>query len=461
MPKTKGTSYSRQARMIRNRQRPYPSVRAAATRLARNVAVNAAARLHPAAGLATAAGFRAYDAYRRVRPRRTTRPTQTPAPKRDRYITKGTYSGRVKATRKGIYDKFMKYNRTGIVAVNETIGSVTDADCVYIFNEAINSRDLIHMIVRAMVRKLFEKAGIRITGPADPVMAIDGGGSTVNFTVRLTTQNNVSGVQTHRDFTLLTGTTFTVLCDWFTNNYEQYCSGHGELSNANMDELLVLRLLKGVAGTIVANHDVRSELYFNETFIDILGESELKFQNRTKATGGSNDAEDINNNPLVGRSYLFKGVPKPKANGYNVAGTNGSMVYFERMTYNKGLATFGGNSPGQDLTMREPPMPQQFWNCYKSGKVRLEPGAIKKFYNRAYKSGNVLKILKAIRLQLDATAQFSTYSIFPVQMIALEDVINANAAENISVQYECQRKLGVKCWTKQKKFYKTEYSLTT
>jgi len=95
----------------------------------------------------------------------------------------------------------------------------------------------------------------------------------------------------------------------------------------------------------------------------------------------------------------------------------------------------------------------------------LEPGQIKTFVNNASKTGNILKILKALRFQRAVNAvsgaQFSNYSIFPVQLIALEDVLNANAEENIIVQYEVERKLGVKCWMKQKKYMLGEYELRT
>lgn len=377
------------------------------------------------------------------------------------YHTTGAYGGKVKLSRSGLIDSFARYNVNGVVMVDETTGSVTDPDCIYIMNEAINSRDLIWMICKAMVRKLFEKAGIRITGAKDPVIDISGGQSTPNFTVRLVTVNKFTGAWVNTDYTLIATSTFEDVAGWFRNNFEQYCSGHGELSNSNMDELHKFILLKGTAANLATNHDSRSELLFNETFIDIYGLSELKFQNRTKATGGGVDAEDINNNPLVGKSYLFRGVPKPKANAWVVGGTNSALFAFERMQYNRGLVTFGGNSGGFDPQMREPPSPSMFWNCVKAGKVRVEPGEIKKFVSKDFRSGNVLKILKNIRLQLDAGGGWSTYSIFKVQMIALEDVINANAAENISVQYECQRQLGVKCWSKQKKFYRTEYIQVT
>lgn len=426
-----------------------------AARSGASAAVRALSRVHPYARMAYKGAKFAYTGYRLYRALRGKKSRA----KAQRYVTTGHWGGKFKkVTRAGARTKFDKFNKVGVVHSTETIGSVSDQDVVYVLNEVINSRDVIKFIVAAVLRKLIEKAGIRVEGMDRSPFEQDGGSTNeITYNITILRQNQLTGSVTTTTKTVLVTDTFNDIVDFFKNIFEQYCAGYGELDNANLDELYKITLWTGV----VADSTILSQMLFNEMFIDIYGTSQLKVQNRTKATGGSEDAENINNNPLQGWSYLFNGVPKPKANGRVTLGTNSATYAFERMVYPKGVSQFGGTTPGLGADFKEPPFPKQFWNVGKASNIRLEPGQMKSFQWNKSKSGNILRILKAIRLQLDGAGSYSTYSIFPVQMIALEDVINANAAETISVQFEVQRVLGVKCWSKEKRYFTTDYELRT
>lgn len=432
----------------------------AARGVARSAAVRAVGsaltRVHPYAGMAYKGARMLYKGYKMYKHFRHQRRGSN---KRQRYVTTGSYQGKFKkVSRAGARTKFDIYNKVGVVHSTETIGSVTDQDCVYLLNEVINSRDLIKYIVAAVIRKLIEKAGIRVQGmDRSPFDKDAGDANELQYHITVVQQNHLSGASSSTTKDLLVGDTFDTIVVFFVNIFEQYCAGFGELNNQNLDEPHKITLWEGPNDgnpTVIL-----SQMLFNETFVDIYGTSQVKVQNRTKATGGSEDAENINNNPLQGWSYLFNGVPKAKGDGRVTAGTNGAFYAFERMPYPKGVSQFGATGVGLTTDLKEPPFPKQFWNCGEASNIRLEPGAMKMFKWNKSKSGNVLKILKRIRLQLDAGGGFATYSIFPVQMIALEDVINANAAETISVQFEVQRVLGVKCYTKEKKYFTTHYEL--
>lgn len=436
------------------------AVTAVGRRYAGRMIGNMVGRVHPYAGAAWRVGrfaYRAYQGYKKWNSSKTKKAAGSPKV----YNTSGHWQGKFKrVTKAGARTKFDTYNKVGVVHSTETIGSVTDNDCVYIVNEVINSRDVIKYMVAAVFRKLLEKAGIRVQGmDRSPFDKEAGDSNELQYHITVIRQNHFSGAQTVTTKDILAADSFNDMVDFFKNLFEQYCSGFGELHNQNMDEPHKVTLWTGPNdGSTVT---ILSQMLFNEVFVDIYGTAQLKVQNRTKATGGSEDAENINNNPLQGWSYLFNGVPKAKANGRITGGANAATVYFERMAYPKGVQTFGGNLVAMAPDFKEPPFPKQFWNCFKASNIRLEPGAMKMFATRKSKRGNFLKILKSIRLQLDLTGGYSTYSIFPVQMIAMEDVINANAAETISVQYEVQRVLGVKCWTKEKKYFTTDYELRT
>jgi len=372
-----------------------------------------------------------------------------------KYATTGGYQGRIKASRRGTKSTWDIYNKYGVVDINEIYGSVSDQTCVYIVNEVINTRDAIYYMIGAMLRKLIEMAGGRVTGNTSTVFSTTSGStSSVNYIIRLQTQNSTTGATQTIDYSLIATTQFQSIVEAFRPAFESYCAGYGKADNDNCIEPVRFILINGSTPT---TESVQAEMYFNETFIDIKGKSEMKVQNRTLATGGSADAENINNNPLQGRSYVFRGVPKPKANAFIQGGTNGALYAFERLDYPNAVSTFGATATAAlDQNMREPPLPSLFWNVKKSSKVRLEPGAIKSFYESDYLSGNVLALLKKMRLQTNSTGAYINYSTMKLQMLAFEDVINANAEELISIQYEIERTIGVKCYVKQKKYYKTE-----
>lgn len=370
------------------------------------------------------------------------------------YEVTGMYGGRFrKANRVGVKSTMDRYNKYGVVHITETTGSVSDANCVYIMNEVMNSADVIKYMCAAMLRKLIEGAGMRVNGmDRCPFDRDAGAANEVNYNISQVTINQTTGAAVTNTKSVLPADTFNDIVSFFVPLWEVYCSGNITGTAANTDEFHKMNLWYGNESPIILN-----ELLFNETFIEVYGYTEMKLQNRTLATGGSQDAENINNNPLQGRSYVFKGVPKPKGNSYVRGGTNSATVFFERIQYPRGLSTFGGSSSAFSPDFREPPLPKQFWNCYKGSYIRLEPGQIKKMVNKGYKKGNILHLLKKIRLQLSPPPVTSTYSIFPVQMVALEDVINANAAENINVQYEVERILGVVCTKRQKKYFTSYY----
>jgi len=424
------------------------AVTSMAGRVARRGLLKRFTRAIPYVGAAYEAGSAAYSLYKKFRGKKGRKKSQL-------YETMGKYGGNFKkVTRRGARSGWDKYNREGVVSVNEISGNLTDVDCVYLMNESVNSRDAIYYILAAMCRKIIEMAGGRVTGLADAVFPFSAGDvSSTGYIIRYIKQNQLSGVAVVKDFAVLAASTFGDVVQFFRGDMEEYCSGFGRLNNQNMDEPLSLSVITGVGGAQLT----QSVILFNETFVEMKGLSEMKIQNRTKSSTGSEDAENVNNNPLQGKAYLFRGVPKPKGNVRAVGGTNDQAFAFERMQYPKGLTGFGGNSLGLGVDFREPPNASQFWNCSKLSKVRLEPGQIKSFFTSGFKVGNVLKILKSIRLQLDAGGAWSTYSIFPVQMVGLEDVLNASAVEAISVQYEVEKTLGVKCFVKQKKYYRTDF----
>lgn len=137
----------------------------------------------------------------------------------------------------------------------------------FLMNECFSSRDVIYYIAAAMIRRLIEMAGGRVTGNTEACFSPStGSAESTQFTIRHVKQNAVTGAVTNSDYGFVAATEFQDIVEFFRNEFEQYCSGFGELNNQNTDEPVRLILFHGSIGEA---QDIRAQMYFNETFVDI------------------------------------------------------------------------------------------------------------------------------------------------------------------------------------------------
>lgn len=367
--------------------------------------------------------------------------------------TRGSYKGKFKKVNKTSGRGLADYNRKGIVNVVEQTGSFTDPDCLYILNDSVPGRMLLEVIIMALLRKLFEMCKIPIQGVQEYLESPTSGGLGVgNLQVRLTKFNYGTGVSSLNYYNLTNSSNLLEVANSFYGDFLWFCSGDNWNQNASQEDLVSFILCETDSADNVTN--VRGELKLDQVEIEIYGKSSLKVQNRTRAANGSTDAEDVNNNPLQGRSYLFKGLPKFK--GMNKPNGVEANTLFETVDVEKGIRHF----PANIVDFKEPPPPTSFWNCIGSSKIRLEPGDIKKFDVVETKKMFVKRLLQKMRMQnaspLTGGGHIS-YTIFKSQLIALEDVINVNLEEPIGVAFEVERTLAAKCSTKSNSFCRTYY----
>lgn len=381
------------------------------------------------------------------------------------YQTTGGYGGRFPRPYRKSGRGLAKYNRNGMVFVKELTGTVSDPDVVYVMNNAVNTYDVISAALSATLRTLLEKAGIRITGLGDDIAPANMQTSRGEMTVRMLLMNTYSYAVTTVDAIISAGTSISTLNASFLQYWINWSSGFdnvtgsGNANNVVIPQKFILYTNEDGASSIQTQ---MSEVVFDECEVELYGSSELKVQNRTKSASGSADEQDISNNPLQGRLYFFKGVPKPK-NNVLTASAAGQMNQFSIIPVDFGVKTLVGATDFGNNDFKEPMPPTAFWNCTSSSKIRLEPGQIKTYKISAHKMKALPFLMKVLRLQYGTSAsEYSTnYSVFPVQMIALEDVINVNLTENISIAYEIERVLAVKVTTRKKKFCRSNFVQST
>lgn len=387
-----------------------------------------------------------------------------------RYAGDGTYKGSFGRRRRNFGKTMLPYNRDGVVETSEISGTVSDPDAVYLINHVVPPYKVIKMLSRSIFRKLFEMANIRITGlddvlsdpagsgPSADSFLIEYGSATSGGTI---TTGTVSLANTDTLRTVADSSTFV---NWLLN----YSSGYDNSSAAgNTSNLFTPAYLK-----LYTTHAAGAELvqqaliHLSEVTVDMVAFSEMKCQNRMLGAIGdpapAAESDNVGANPLQGIQYMFQGVPRPKQLLEGVATTKG--LRFSQLSVDDGIKFISGAACVNDF--KEPISPQFFWNCKSASKIRLNPGEIKSFYARASRKMGFLKLLKALRVQYGVSTavaynNFETnYSIFPCQMISLEDLINVNANHNISVSYELERTIGVKVEVRKKKFCRTYYEQT-
>lgn len=386
----------------------------------------------------------------------------------------GTLRGRLAKLRRG-YGKYLaQFNREGIVSRHRAIGQGDDQDAVYIMNEAVAPYLALRYTLCAVLRKLFEKTGWRITGIHDVIAMGNAGNpstySTVDYKVHLEVLDQATGAITQTTYQMTTTSELITVANYFIGNFIDYCSGYNSASGSGSANNLKVPVRFFITFLIGESNVLKSELHFTETLIDLYAESTVYVQNRTvSTTDASADASNVTNHPLHGTVYYFKGLPKarargqiiniPQAGGMAPSRTAGNQFGFEPVDH--GCKILGAASL-YDEDFKYPPESNFWWNCVSSGKGTLDPGVIKHYNIKFRKSMRFLNFCKALRLQYTETANdFQTdYSMFPVQMIGMTSVINS-ANHEIDLGVEINRVFAVKCTQKKGKYCRTHTSQET
>lgn len=406
----------------------------------RDVGFAVADRVHPALGAAARLGSAAYEAYNR------NKRSVGVQGRLDKYNTRGYYSGK--------FPKFKKVKRDiwrekGVVHTTEVHGTVSDPDCVYVGQSSYSGFQLIEIICMTLLKKLFQKTGWICKDVTQTLPSFSDGKVSNLWRLELTRLNTedgttnilpfftTSGLGDFSIYTLVGNRVAGVVPQWpdFVNAMYGYAVGQagggssGELLNVLQPHTLRLYRQEGNVDTF---YQFEAEIVFEHEIMTLFSKSELKIQNRTLAAGGGKEADDVSNNPLEGYQYYFSsGSPKCKN---NIVGLNSSVDITGVMAARAGLMT-------NSLGYKEPPSPNLFWNCTGVRKVRLEPGQIKSLYLYHKKKMPLLKFMKICNIGFGPAGK-QTNLFGKSCMFALEDCINVNPSQNVSIAYEVNRTFG-------------------
>lgn len=367
-------------------------------------------------------GRTALGAYRLGRRLFSSKKTQTVAAPRRGLKTMGKYAGKVKRASKRKVNRDLVYQRNGFVETYETNGTVNDPDCVWLGHCSQSQERTIWMIAAALVRKLLQESinynAVDISEKA-PGLSFDNPSNVYKF---LFLNKDMSDNAVTIDTTYVS-TAADTLITWVGLVYDWLYKFAANLSpfinlTAGGDIFPHKIQIYIQDGNVAQFWDYQGELALEECTAHVKSISSFKMQNRTLGFDGGNTADDVTNNPLVGRQYVTNGNPKTRDNKFSST-TDNLGVLLKRTD----------NNP------KEPALPAYFINIVASSSCQLQPGEIKKSVLVFQKSMTVLKFLKWLRLTVNNVSGFPTN---PGQcaFFALEDMINVNAAQKITVSYE-------------------------
>lgn len=345
--------------------------------------------------------------------------------------------------------KRMKMKKNGMVeclkygyhVTNELYGTVTDPHIGYIMHSTNEYNGMVRCIVGAMVRKLFKKAGVSVETRSQTLPLFNNENSGPNmFVIKWIRTNFATNVQIEHVYEIISNTAgLDDIIDGLATLGQHLIE---YLRNVEATEVTHIRLYMRTTvlpedhRRIVAELDLKNEeFHFTST-------SKLKVQNRTKGdtTGSDNDADRVDNTPVYGKLYDFKG---GSIKLRTVDNTDWDYnLFFNSMPANGLSLVRGAELPDYG----EPPTGKHFMNNVGQVKVYLNPGDIKYAtisYNYSGKFKNFMDKFKAKNFNNEANAAFR-YGGIPgkTQMIALEEVIRSITSNPIVLVYERQITMG-------------------
>jgi len=345
----------------------------------------------------------------------------------------------------------------GALTTIEQHGVVSDPNCVYLMHSTGSINELASAINFALMRKIMNKAGFKITNQNNEVAVslpiaganVQENSSGLRFVFTCKNQNldsyhnyvfDTSDDQSFSDMARVWVDMRNRIIDYIRNTGEQEPY---KLSVYKRDTL--------------TNWVLGAEMFLEDSHIEIFMKSNMVIQNRTLGAGATGNAEidRVDAQPLKGVVYEFKHAdPRVRHSALNSTATLKQNTLFNNMQ-DDGLRLVRGNEfVGTTATTTgisisyggaaEPFVPKYFANCHKSHKVVVQPGEIKSLGYTWKLTGKIVNVIKKLRVaHWDGSISDFSGQVGKCQMIGLEEVMRSFTTNKVTVGYERELKIGV------------------
>lgn len=295
----------------------------------------------------------------------------------------------------------------------DTLGSAVD--CQWIGHASIVTDRAIIVIFRALIKALFNTMGQTIPNFEEDCYANSGD----SLILRYRTAPDAASASVLYAFGA-SQTYFTVARDLAAT----FVAAAGSQSTNVVFETLEFSSTTRINQIHLRNADI--EFYFK---------SDLKVQNRSVTVAADNEADDVNNVPLFGRTYSGSGTGL-LINAGNVSPVASTMLLADKGT---GLITLTNSS-----WAREPVQPWNMVKPGKAGKVHFDPGEIKTSTIVSRGKMNLSKFYNMIWKSLNTTypqTYFGKYQVMALEKV-LDPAVNQAAKLAMTISYELQQRFG-------------------
>lgn len=284
--------------------------------------------------------------------------TQRVTKPRKRFESTARFGGYTKSRKfwkkKSVKRKYKKAFR-GVMFAYERNTSIFDDKCVYLAHHTAPYMNIVKGIAYVLFKKMLQAMDIEFDAwTTSSLLTLPAG-----TLIELVYKPAFNAVDTPVSYTLIAAD-----------------STFGQIAEKIWDVIFRQGLLAAAVGgfdapatlvkmNIVRNNGGISSMNLRDATVNCILKSALKMQNRSLNTTGDNEADDINNVPLTGRSYEGSG------NGLKARDNNLILPPCDNIF---GWTTVAA---GTEVVLQEPPQPYHFQYAYKSGAVRINPGIIK------------------------------------------------------------------------------------
>jgi len=331
------------------------------------------------------------------------------------------------------------YTSYGFWKVKEQFGTVNGSESLYIAANGFNLQSFAYVLAMSMLRKLFRKIGKEITDFEAP-LTITNLGKAYRFSLKYQWDD---GNITQNTYTTVIDETLISLAYniGIVPEIESYIQGTTQAILSSIDLQIIDNYVTNSEPPIFGELPRHlGTLNLKNEKVHYFMSCSVTVQNRTKGAAESgNNVDVVDSQPLKGYLYYFKkNTPQTKMQNFADGVYSQNWSPFERTNVN-GIRLINGNAALG--AMKDPPTPHFFSNCSKASYVKLEPGAMKKFYvENTYFKYYADLLRSATRYSGSSTSK--RQNIADTMMLGLEEVLNSGSSNKITVQYEGENKTG-------------------
>jgi len=335
-------------------------------------------------------------------------------------------------------NKFDKFLNNGVVLHREHGNVITDStrNAVYVAHSTCPKRTILRAAVASLLKLLFKKAGIKIKNFDLPILV----GANIPARIEFQWKEYDGTILYTQAFPMTVTKTLTQMVDDIQIWLGTFTA---EVFPQQWNRVTYYHDI----GTIGSSRLLAYDIDLTSTTVEFLCSSHMKIQNRTVNTAANDQADDVDNVPIYGRSYdtQFNGTT---FRDYNQPLSNGNPQLRTEIDF--GVLDYTVSAPVTGSTLYdEVALPNQMVGLTSSGKAHLDPGEIKTSvlnYSTTMPFNKIITLYKAKSLSPGVIFYMGNTRIF-----GFEKMITA-VATSVENQYklaiETDLKVGAICRTR-------------